>query len=202
VNDNEQQQEVTQTPAVTEGERTFTQADIDRIVGERAKRAEEAAVKRLLEQLGFDTPDAAKAAVTEAKKRADAEMSELEKLQAKLAETEKAAQAAAERASVSERARLLDKRNGEIMTALKDAEHPKDVLVWLDANYPDDLQAVMSDDGTVDDKAVAKLIAKVKQERPGFFKSAGMGSPSLAGGKPPKPDVETIRKQITFRPKL
>ena len=80
----------TQTPAETGGnesqeqETTFTQSELDKIVGERARRAEKAAQKALLEGLGLDSVDDLKKTVNAYRKKQEAEMSELDKANAKL----------------------------------------------------------------------------------------------------------------------
>lgn len=82
--------------------KTFTQADVDQIVGERAKRAGETAVKSLLGKLKFEKPEELEAFLTEARQKADAELSETERLKKALetapkAETVQELQAQADR---------------------------------------------------------------------------------------------------------
>ena len=85
-------QEPTQ-PETSQGEhegqntsdKTFSQSDVDRIVGERAKRAAEAERKRFLEDLGIDDFDSIKTLLTAEQQRKEAEMSEVEKLQKQIA---------------------------------------------------------------------------------------------------------------------
>ena len=62
----------------------LTQEELDQMMGERARRAERSAKKSLLEALGFDDEDEAAEAVKAYRKKREAEMSELEKAQAKL----------------------------------------------------------------------------------------------------------------------
>lgn len=69
-----------------QGERTFTQADVDRIVGERATRASEAAVTKLLESLGVKSADDIKAGLLKAKELEDAQLSEQQKALKKIEE--------------------------------------------------------------------------------------------------------------------
>lgn len=72
----------------------FTQDDMDRVAGERAKRAEEATQKKLLELLGVKDADEAKKLLDDAKKRADAEKSDLDKANEQIANLTKATEAA------------------------------------------------------------------------------------------------------------
>jgi len=63
-------------------EKKFSQDELDSIVGERAKRASEGAVKKLLESLGVGSADDLKTALESLKKIEDASKSELDKAKA------------------------------------------------------------------------------------------------------------------------
>lgn len=73
---------------------TFTQADVDRIVGERAKRAEQSAIGELLKGLGFEKADDLKALVDAARKDEADKLSEAEKAQKKIGELQKSIETA------------------------------------------------------------------------------------------------------------
>jgi hypothetical protein len=60
-------------------EAKFTQADVDRMLGERAKRADELVTKNLLEGLGLKSLDDLKAVVKKAGDLESAQLSELDK---------------------------------------------------------------------------------------------------------------------------
>ncbi len=175
---------------------TFTQADMDRVAGERAKRAEEAALKKLFGDLEVENADSLKALLQAQRERDDAEKSDLEKAQTALEAAQQATTDAVKRADDAEQQRLTDRRDSAIKLALTNAEHPQDVLQWIQSNKADDMAALMADDGTVDDDAVKKLVTAVEKERPNFFKAASPGSPSHSGGKPPTPDNKELREQI------
>jgi hypothetical protein len=68
----------------------FTQADMDRVAGERGKRAKEAAIKELLQELGIEKVDDLKAVITDTRKKQDAEKSDLQKAQEKNTQLENA----------------------------------------------------------------------------------------------------------------
>lgn len=175
------------------GGQSFTQADVDRIIGERLKRAESAAMQKLLEKLGAKDEDELTGIVKAQRERDESEKTELQKLQDKLTAAEQKVKEAEERAAQAEQQRRVDNRNAAIIAALKDAEHPADVLLWLEANAKDELDAVMSDDGTLDEKKIAALVTKARKERPNFFRSGGPGSPSDKDGR--VPDGDPRRKQ-------
>lgn len=65
-------------------ERTFTQADVDRLLGERARRAGQTAVSELLKDLEIEDLDGLRGTVKAHRLAKDAESSDLEKAQAAL----------------------------------------------------------------------------------------------------------------------
>jgi hypothetical protein len=82
----------------TGDEKRFSQADMDRVVGERAKRAGEAAIAKLLQDLGVEKPEELKAKIEAQRKTEEEKKTELEKLQdAQRKAEEKAAQSEIER---------------------------------------------------------------------------------------------------------
>ena len=82
------------TPQPAGGQsRTFTQEQLDAIVGERAMRAKGAAIGELLSELGFEKADDLRALVKAAKERQASEQTEAQKLQAQLADAQKRSQA-------------------------------------------------------------------------------------------------------------
>jgi membrane protein involved in colicin uptake len=93
-------------------EAKFTQADVDRILGERLKRAEETTQKQLLEALGVKDTDEAKKAIDDAKKAREQQMSDLEKAQTEAKEL----QAAKEKAE-SDAAATIEKAQTMLMRA-------------------------------------------------------------------------------------
>lgn len=190
------EQQETPTPAVETGERTFTQAEVDRIVGERAKRAEDAAVKRILEAVGVDSLDALKSTVGAVRQQQQTEMSEAERMQTQLDELARKAAEAEQRAVEAEQRRLADKRQSAVRAALRDAEHPEDVLLWINAHASERYAAVLGEAEAVDEKAVGELIAHVRDQRPNFFRAAGPGSPSTSGGKNPRVNPDEIMSRL------
>lgn len=181
---------------------TFTQADVDRIVGERAKRAKDAAVADLLKELGLDSADALKAKVKAAADQEAAQLSELEKAQKRIADLEKKAQEAETKAAEATRLALEKERDSAIREALKEAKNPAKVLTLLLASHKADVAGVMAEDGTLDAKKIGDLVTKAKKEYPEDFQSSNPGSQSHSGGRNPQPDQklkDEIRKQIRVR---
>lgn len=147
--------------------KTFTQADVDRIVGERAKRAEESAIGALLKTLGFEKADDLKATIDEARKRSDAEKSELQKAQEHITQLTKAKEEA-DRAQ----AEAIEKAQTTLMRAAVLAEASK-------AEYRIKPEA-LADVWTFIDRAVIKP----KDGADGEFTGIGEALKALAKSKP------------------
>ncbi len=137
-------------------EKKFTQADVDRIMGERATRAKESAVSELLKGLGIEKPEDLKAIVAEHKKLKDSQLSDLEKANKRVAELEpKLSDQEAELADLRLRSGLAKSLRQQKLAFASDAaeedalEHLSRV-VQLDAkgvpkNLDDAIKALMKD---------------------------------------------------------
>lgn len=89
-------------------ERTFSQKDVDKIAANRAKEAEEAAYRRLVEETGVGSIDDLKAAYSEYQTIQEATKSDFEKLEEEReAEKARADKAEADREKAREEARLV-----------------------------------------------------------------------------------------------
>lgn len=93
-----------------EGGRTFTQAELDRIVGRRASESERQASRKLLEELGVKDAGEAKKLLDAARKAADRDKSETEKATAKAAEQETIAQRATREAAEARMQLKIDRK--------------------------------------------------------------------------------------------
>ena len=167
---------------------TFTQEHVNHIAAKEMKRGEESAIKSLLTELNLDDANALKDLVAAEKARKEAEMSATEKLQAAMDTLTKERDTLLNQLKSEQQERVLDRRDVAILTASKDANDANDVLALLKAGHAVALAAVVNGDGVIDEKAVVALVEKFKSEKPHLFASSGMGSPSLKGGKTPKPD--------------
>lgn len=188
----------TATPAVQQGasgEPTFTQAQVGAMMGERAKRAAEAAITKLLADLGAESLDTLKKDTAAAKAAKEAEMTALDKANAAI-EAEKKRAAEFEAQLTNERqSRLLDRRNSAITAAAQKAraEVPDDVVTWAEKHAAAELAKVLKEDGAVDEKAVGALIDKCRAERKNWFTGSGPGSPSNRDGRNPQPDLNNFK---------
>lgn len=192
--------ETTSAP-VSADAKTFTQADVDRIISERIKRAEEAATKKALDKLGVNDFDSAAEALKKAKEREEAELTEREKLLKQIDDLANKNKAHTEQILFMQRERLTSARDAAIKSALTNARvtNVDRVFTLLSAERKAELEAVMSETGEIDKKAVEKLTATAQKEYAEYFRSGSPGSPSNAGGTAPSADAERIRKTLEQR---
>lgn len=179
------------TPGSETGDKkTFTQDEVNAIVGERAKRSAEAAINKLLETLGMKSPDELKTTLEEKRKRDEAELSESQKKD-KALEKMKADHDAAQAELLKEReARKSEKLDTAIIAAAKGAHNPKLVVSMLRDEQADALSKAVKEDGSIDTSVLDKLIADLKKKEGYLFGGSSPGSPSNAGGKPAEPDAK------------
>lgn len=185
-----------QTGDTGQPEATFTQADVDRMMGERARRASEAATKKLLEDLGIADVDTLRKELEAKRKRDEAELSELERRDKRIAELEAQAVREKEAREAAERTALDTRRDSAIITALVGAEKPQSVLTLLRTEHTDLVSKVLKDDGTVDDSAVVKVVEAAKKDYAGMFKAATPGTGSHNGGRQTTPDPDKLLDQL------
>lgn len=181
---------------------TFTQDDVDRIVGERAKRAAEATTNKFLEALGVESLEAAKTALTDYRERKQAEMTEAEK-------AEQAAQEARERAAQLEKQietmkadQLQRQRDSQLDAALRAAggQDVDQLRILLRAKDGELVQSLFGDDNAqADDKKLSAFIKQVQANYPRYFGIADGGSPGTSGGVAPvsrQAAIEAAKKEI------
>lgn len=180
-----------ETPDAGANSGTLTQDQVNQIVADRVKRAEEATVKKLLDGLGVQSADEIKS-ILEAKKAADeANKTELEKAASKATTAEaKLKQAEADHATKLEQMqkRILDSeikqlagraitdKDGKVTRAAFRPEALEDILLLLDRTAIEDKEGSY----TGIDKALESL-AKAKP----YLLSDGQTSPAQKGT--PKP---------------
>lgn len=120
------------TGATTTSDKTFTQADVDRIMGETRRTGRQAGINEFLKELGVDSPDTLKATLAEAKKAREASMTEAERANARIAELEKQAQeAAALREQATSYETALTAHADSLLKQAKLPKHVKDLVQKL-----------------------------------------------------------------------
>lgn len=184
------------------GEAKFTQADVDRLLGERASRAEEAERKKLFETLGVKDAEEAKAKLKAAKDAEDARLSELDKAKKDADE----ATAALAKAKADGDAALA-KAQRKLMTAAIMAEAVKQnfddaevtsVTVAI-ANDPTLLALIEADKDADTFKGVDKAVKKVAELHPRWLKGTKPpnGTPSRKPSGTGKPEGEREIRSTT-----
>lgn len=177
--------------------KTFTQEEVNRLMGERLKRAEGSWTKALLEGLGLDSLDTLKARLAppptgETPKPDQKATDELQKLTERLKEAEGKASAAEQALQAIHAERTREKRDGHITEALSKARStdPKRVLILLNAEQPQLLEKVLKEDGTADTAALDALVKAAQEAFKPLFTGGGPGSPSNAGGRTVSPGAD------------
>lgn len=195
----------TLTSAAKEGQnqsaKTYTQAELDQMMGERAKRAQESTTKKLLSALGLTSEaeiETLKATITEAQSLKQSQMSEAEKANEAL---KKATQTITDlQAKLTERETFF--RQKEISGAVKEAVTAMKandfdaIYLWAEKYHAEALNAVMGEDDKVDAKALEKLLDAVKKDKPGYFTpvTQHMGSQSNANGYTRPSEAEAMKR--------
>lgn len=188
---------VQDTPPVKieDAPKVFTQEQLTAIIKERLEKAESAVTERILKSLGVDSLDTVKAAVKATKEADEASKTELQKLQDKVNAALAGQQAAEARVAAFEHKEKIGTRNTAISKALTaaSATNADDLLILLEAKSKELVDATLTAEGKVDDKAIAALLAKAQAEYANSFAPKAPGSPSNARGK--APSVEDARNR-------
>lgn len=200
-----------QTPATQQTDTdklTLTQAELDKLIGQRAQRAKEAAVKELLEKLGVEDPDKLEALVGAEKKRQEAEMSEVEKANKALEKQQTEAQQLRMQLEALQAQRNQDRLRFAITNAAHTAQAHKAeaVITLLESTQGDALKAALNDSGEVDSKQIETLIGKLKESDPYLFELTPQrrtpGSQSSGGGSAPRPDKDAEKRARTTNQRI
>ncbi len=169
-----------------DGERQFTQADLDRVAGERAKRAKKTAISELLQELGLDKVDDLKGIVTAKRKAEEDEKTELQKAQEREVE-EKRKREALEAQLQQER---LDRAIEREAQALGFAD-VTDATALVERALIE-----TGDDGAI--TGVKEALEKLLEAKP-HLKGQGEGDdpPDPKGSVPPSPPGDKKPKKMT-----
>ncbi len=184
-------------PVQTGQDKAFSQADVDRIVGERLKRAESSIEARILESLGVQKLDDAKSLVESQRKAKEAEMSEVEKANARIAEAEKKALEAEKQVAEMQSKVLSDARRGIFADAMRKngGSDESELYILVQAGMQDDFTAIFDDGDTKADEAKLNAFVKTVQSKfPKYFGTSGAGSPSNSNGVNPTSGIEAIKQ--------
>lgn len=169
-------------------DRKFTQADLDRIVGERAKRAEESAVNKLLESLNVKSADELKGVLDAFKKQEDEKKSELQKAQDTAAKTKaelEKARADSEIALSKASEQLL--RAAVMLEAQKASVDDAEITsVWRELRDSPKLRERIKQDEQGEFEGVADAVKEIVKAHPKWLKTT---RPQPIGTTPPRSDA-------------
>lgn len=177
---------------------------------DRLKRAEEAARKKLLEELGITDPEADKQMLADARKRKQDEMTAVEKAAAEKEAAEKKAAELETTLNAERAAYRLERRDNAIRDALRSAgvqddeknPHITRLLVLLKGERAAEVDALQAEDGTIDAKKLSALVETAKASYAEYFKPqrGGFGTPSHRNGQvsnAPSKDAKAIAQAKT-----
>lgn len=180
--------------------KTFTQEQVNALIGDRLERAKGSWTKSLLEGLGVDSLDTLKARLApppqgEPPKPDQAATEQLQKLADSVKEAERKAAEAEQRLQALQAERTKEKRDGAILEALGKGRStdPKRVLILLGAEQPELVTKVLKEDGTADAAALEALVKAAQDSYKQLFIGAGPGSPSNANGRTVSPGGDAKR---------
>ncbi len=187
-----------------EGEKKFTQADLDRLLGERAKRAEASATTELLKKFGVEKVEDVQTALDEFKKLKDAQKSELEKAQQEAKDAQAkidAAEKAKADALAAAQTKLL--RAAVIAEAVKQNFDEAEISsVWLALQQDKKLFESMkpSADDDAEFENVDKAVAEIAKAHPKWLKSTdaqktNINAQNRSGGKKETDEERKQREQ-------
>lgn len=171
---------------------TFTQEQMDAILGERLKRAKKAATADFLQSLGVGSVDDIKAQLGELAKLKEAQMSDAEKQAAELAALRQQVAEGQAQAEKAKEALARQKVETAVLLAAGNFQNPQDALSFVD------LSAIeLGDDGKV--TGVDKALEALSKEKPYLLKTDSKANGSFvrrnpaAPNKPSKPTAPTVR---------
>ncbi|MET9318832.1 hypothetical protein ABZX75_01320 [Streptomyces sp. NPDC003038] len=164
---------------------TVTQDDLNRLLAREKTQGGRAAVKKLLGDLGFDTPEALGAFITMKREADQAALSEVERREQAAAELERQAHQRLADAEARERAAV---RRAVLAGLGASGEDLADAVVLV--------ERVLADQPDADEAAVTAVAEQLKERRPSLFGQqtpppapggSPAGGPPSRGGLSPRP---------------
>jgi len=180
-----------------EQKRTFTQAELDALFVDRAKRASEQATKDILAKAGVKTVDELVTELSEGKKLKDSQLTELQKAQVDLkAANDKLVTAETEKKTALEQANERLMKAATLAEAVAQGFRPEAVNdVWLIV----DRSKIKEKDG--DFEGVKEAVAELVKSKPFWLtdKKPAHGTPPGAPPKKPGTGEQTTEQPVRVR---
>jgi hypothetical protein len=170
--------------AGTEEAKTYTQAELDKLFADRAKQASSSEQKRILTELGAKDLEEAKALLKKQKEAEEAQLSEMDKLKAKVTEQD------TYRAQLEKTQREINTQYEIKLQALTlGISDPEDAYKLLD------LSKLEFDEKTGKPTNVEAVLRELVGSKPYLLgKSGGSSSTNPAGGRTSKLTMDDIKK--------
>jgi hypothetical protein len=150
-----------------EEKRTFTQAELNALFGERGRQAKQAAISELLKDLGVESPEAIKAALKAATEAKAAQMTELEKARAQAAEALKKAEEAEQARTATEAKALERLMRAEVIAVASQLGFNDSADAWL---YIDRAAIKVKEDDSFE--GIDKALEAVVKSKPYLIKTS------------------------------
>ncbi len=183
-------------------EKKLAQSEVDKLIGktrtETRKSAQQEATAEILKRLGVEKLEDAEAVLKANRERTESEKTELQKaLDAKALLEKERDEAKHALTTFQEQVQLKERlaaRDSAITKALHDANAKADkVLKLLKADRAEEMDAILKEDGTVDETKVKTLVAAAKTAYPEDFGNRSTpGTGSHSGGRSPRQEVPKV----------
>jgi alanyl-tRNA synthetase len=174
-------------------EPTVTEKQAQKLAEKARKEAAKEAQTMLLEKLGLDNIEAVATRLKKLSELEQAQMSEAEKLQAQLEEAKAKSQEHEAKIAEMVAAQRDASRRAAIENILEKggANSADEIYILLAAKHAEVISDVFVGENIVPEKSKGEAVLQLAQKEYAlYFKSAGAGSPSSAGGVPPTTQVE------------
>lgn len=161
---------------------TLTQADVDKVVSAAKRSAKKQGETAILEALGVKNIEDVKTALSEAEAAKQAQMSDLEKVQAELAKANEA-RIQAEQTAIEAKAyaenQLID---AAIITASQEFNDPNDVLQFIDRSNIE-----RDESGTL--VGIEDAVKALSESKPYLLKSVEVEKPKGTSSRQPQQNI-------------
>lgn len=191
-------------PTPTPPVRTFTQEEVNRLVGEARTQARTKSQTDLLTQLNVANPEEALTLISSAREAAQANLTELERVKQEAEAARLRAEEAQRLADEREQALRAERRNTALSLQLAQAG-AVDVEAAVLLINQGDTSALLNEDGTANTAAITSAVEALKKSKTYLFTSSNYkGLPSSAGSNPSadakaKAAEQAMRDRINHR---
>lgn len=169
---------------------TFTQEQLDAILKDRLERATKKTRDEILGELGIEDLETAKQTMTEAQKAREAQMSELEKANARIEKLEAQAQAAQHEAEATRAAANEALLRAAVISKAGQFNDPEDAWKFVDTSEIEQLE-----DNTF--KGVEEALSKLAESKPYLVKADQSNSQQQAtNGTPARKRMRTVAERL------